>query len=382
VVSRRARRRAQEHQLGVHPTGMQTARWARVVAVVFFVSQMIMARALLGHKRAVSRSFVRALTSELQVNPPEPWNELHKVHFSDAFNLAHKYLEAHAVPESDTSARYLLCDVVKTGYRLSDFNRAALRRDPPVILTSSQLKMLEAHCLQRAQRVPVQYILGNWDFFGMQFECEKPVLIPRPETEELVEHILSSDCLSSPNGVCILDVGSGTGAIGIALLSQLQLRHASASCCVALDINPTAAALATRNAAVLLSQPSAYRSLALSFADYCASGAGKGLFDVVVSNPPYIPSDELAALEPEVANYEDPRALHGGIDGLDMVRELLRCAGSLMRPHGPCEMWLEVARGHPDEIETCAGSLGWQVLEKMKDLTGNPRFIRLKHMVQ
>jgi len=248
---------------------------------------------------------------------------------------------------------------------------------PSLPLSEQQQQQLARYCTQRAERMPVQYIIGNWDFFGLELECRPPVLIPRPETEELVERILSSSSSTLATSLHILDVGAGTGAIGLALLSQMKT-----SSCVAIDLSADAVALARRNAQAVLPAHSSsqYSCLEMSFADYCASGRGRGQFDLVVSNPPYIPQDEMLELEPEVAQYEDRRALYGGSDGLDVVRELLQDAGALLKGPG-CEMWLEVARRHPDMIERLLADQGaprWRVQEKIIDLAGNPRFVRLK----
>lgn len=322
--------------------------------------------------------------SSSSVSPPQ------LLPFSKAFEIANVYLAGHDVPDAEISARYLICDVAKTGYRLSDFHRASEAEE----LSLEQLQQLSSHCVQRAQRMPVQYILGNWDFFGLCFECRAPVLIPRPETEELVERVLATFPTDAPAAPRILDVGAGTGAIGISLLHAFLHRESAASTtsttkasCLGLDISPAAVSLSALNAQRLLppSLPSPYSCLLSSFLDYSQSGHGDGLFDLVVSNPPYIPSDEMTALEPEVAVYEDHVALHGGEDGLDMVRELLAGAGRLLRPTGRREMWIEVARRHPDIIEAllrrdgpqCEGR-EWELLEKITDLAGNPRFVRLR----
>jgi release factor glutamine methyltransferase len=293
--------------------------------------------------------------------------------FKAAHRWAVEYLTAQQVPDAESSARFLISDVAKTGNRLSDFQRA-VDATPSLSLSEQQQQQLSRYCAQRAERMPVQYIIGNWDFFGLELECRPPVLIPRPETEELVERILSSWTLATPRR--ILDVGAGTGAIGLALLSQMKN-----SSCVAIDLSADAVGLARRNAQAVLPAHSSsqYSCLHTSFADYCASGGGRGQFDVVVSNPPYIPQDEMLELEPEVAQYEDRRALYGGSDGLDVVRELLQDAGALLKAPG-CEMWLEVARRHPDMIEQLLAGQGaprWRVQEKIIDLAGNPRFVRL-----
>ena len=121
------------------------------------------------------------------------------------------------VAEANLSARYLVCDAAQVGPRYSDF-KSALDRNSQLSL--SQMDQLKSHIHKRLARMPVQYILGNWDFFGLTLSCKEPVLIPRPETEELIEFILKSKVI--PYNGTILDVGAGTGAVGLAILSQMR----------------------------------------------------------------------------------------------------------------------------------------------------------------
>lgn len=308
------------------------------------------------------------------------------------------YLDTNGVPEPDLSARTFLCDVTKIGYRLSDFNR-----NQGLILSTPQIQVLSEYCKLRIERVPVQYVIGNWDFYGFTLLCKPPVLCPRPETEELVERILSTGQLQKlGRPPRILDIGSGTGAIGIALLSQLPT-----ATCDAIDINAVAVSLSNENAQLVLTNPQRYNCRHESFLDFAASGTNHGQYDIIVSNPPYIPRNELAGLEPEVIKYEDVGALDGGDDGLDIVRDILLHSPLLLdRNSGGThcgELWMEVARQHPPKIEgwfrdavterlTEAGSetaIGaeagtdtftehFSFVEGIIDLAGNPRFVRLR----
>mmetsp|Transcript_21556 Transcript_21556/g.20834 ORF Transcript_21556/g.20834 Transcript_21556/m.20834 type:complete len:122 (-) Transcript_21556:42-407(-) len=113
------------------------------------------------------------------------------------------------------------------------------------------------------------------------------------------------------------------------------------------------------------------------------SGASDGCYDIIVSNPPYIPSRDLTGLEPEVVQYEDKIALDGGDDGLDMVRDLITHGSTLLHPTGSRELWIEVSNTHPQVIKEWMDKPGihsekFEFLEGIIDLGGNPRFVRLK----
>lgn len=195
-----------------------------------------------------------------------------------------------------------------------------------------------------------------------------------------------------PENPRILDVGAGTGAIGLALLKELPNAK-----CVAIDINPKAVQLATKNA-LSVGVNERYEVLNMSLQEYHFSGLGSCMFDIVVSNPPYIPSVEMLTLEPEVKQYEDPLALHGGKDGLDIARQLLEYTPSFLKSaeesfgegegEVKCrpfrEVFLELAWQHPPLLENeLHGADGkalapWEIVEGIQDLSGRPRFVRLK----
>ncbi|EOD35014.1 HemK methyltransferase family member 1 [Emiliania huxleyi CCMP1516] len=226
-------------------------------------------------------------------------------------------------------------------------------------------------CARRLAREPVQYILGDWDFMDLTLEVRPPVLIPRPETEGLVELVAQAH----GDAAAFLDVGCGTGAIGLALLSRLP-----AARCVGIDVSASAAALAARNAE-LCGLDDRYSAAAVD-GGVAAWRPSDQRFDVVVSNPPYIPRADYEQLEPEVAGHEDERALCGGDDGLDVVREVLLAAPRLLRQGGPRAVWLEVDPSHPPLIEAwlrdARPDLGMELARAEWDVFGRLRFCEVR----
>lgn len=306
------------------------------------------------------------------------------------YGQSSEWLRAQGVEDHADSARYLLCHATQIGYRYSDFHSQLKRA-----VTAAEIAQMRNFLQQRAERRPVQYIIGNWDFYGMTFSCKPPVLIPRPETEELVERIITSRICASVSQPQLLDIGAGTGALGIALLSQLP----AGSSCLALDIQPVAVQLANDNAKELLSLDSVspaerkYECINLDIrhllqllrAGDSYADKFRGKFDLIVSNPPYIPSRELPRLQREVRDYEDSVALDGGADGLDLIKDIIAAAPMLLSPLGTRELWLEVSEEHPAMLAEWMRSRSSldlqqqiQFVEGITDLSGNPRFVRFR----
>lgn len=197
-----------------------------------------------------------------------------------------------------------------------------LRRPDGLMGTAEQVAAFNALVDRRAAREPVQRILGDWEFWGLTLTLGPETLIPRPDTETLVEAVLKA-CPDRGRAWRILDLGTGTGAILLALLSEYPAAFG-----VGVDLSPDAAAVARGNAQSLdLSARAAF--LAGSWVE-----ALTGPFDIIVSNPPYIPDADIAGLAPEVARFEPWRALAGGADGLDPYRHLVRVLPPLLSPGG------------------------------------------------
>ena len=245
------------------------------------------------------------------------------------------------------------------------------RRDT---LTPDARDTFESMCAQRLERVPVQYILGEWDFLDLTLSLRPPVLIPRPETEELVERVLRTHGSGASR---FLDVGCGSGAIGLALLHKLPEAR-----CVGIDISADAIALASENAQ-RCGVASRYTPSLVDGGIAQYNTAKEEKFDVIVSNPPYIPRGDMASLEEEVAGHEDDGALCGGVDGLDVIRDLMRAAPRLLDPEGPRAIWMEVDTSHPPLIEEWLkedeqAALQLEQVSQMDDLYGRPRFVEVR----
>ena len=226
-------------------------------------------------------------------------------------------------------------------------------------LTEVELAPLRDLVRRRAQREPLQHLLGTVEFLGLTLKCDARALIPRPETEHLCEMLTAADC-AWKNGR-IADVGTGSGCIALALAHALPDAQVTG-----LDASDDALALARENAAQtnLTARVTFTKSDLLSAAD--------APLDLIVANLPYIPAGELAALQPEV--QRDPRtALDGGADGLDFIRRLLPQAAEKLRSGGT--LALELGLDQPAVLATELPAYGFRDARILKDLQGRERFI-------
>ena len=212
---------------------------------------------------------------------------------------------------------------------------------------------------RRAARAPLAYILGRKEFWGLEFAVSPATLIPRPDTETLVEAVLALGIAPAR----VLDLGTGTGCLLLAVLSECPAAFG-----VGVDISPAAAALACANA----------RSLGLADrAAFCAgnwAAALEGAFDLVLSNPPYIPGGDIAGLMPDVAAFEPARALDGGADGLEAYRLIIAALPRLLTPTGAAV--LELGAGQAPDVAALAAQAGFAATTRA-DLAGVPRAIIL-----
>jgi release factor glutamine methyltransferase len=230
--------------------------------------------------------------------------------------------------------------------------------------TSVFLLNYEPLVARRERREPVSYILGTREFYGLDFEVGPDVLIPRPETELVVEETLA--LLGNDGAPVIVDVGTGSGCIAIALARAIPSARVIAS-----DVSPGALRVASRNAA---------RHNVLDRVEFLETSFLNGIrdhVDVVVSNPPYVPSPSQPALTPEVRDFEPRIAVFSGEDGLDGVRALLEGAVSRLKPGG----WLvmEFGCGQDDGVtQLIQDTPGLELVKVRSDLQDIPRTVVCK----
>ena len=228
----------------------------------------------------------------------------------EALRLAEARLEQAGVPDADVDAAYLLASVLKE-------DTLAMRINGHRELAAPQWAAFDALCDRRAAREPLQYILGETEFMGLTFHVEPGVLIPRADTEILVEKALA---WMKP-GARVLDIGTGSGAIAVSLAKLGRQAQVTA-----VDVSDKALEIARRNAE--------RNGAAVEFVKSDCFSALKGRkYDMIVSNPPYISEDEMRGLMPEVTR-EPELALFGGADGLDFYRRISREAPEYLNEGG------------------------------------------------
>jgi release factor glutamine methyltransferase len=249
-------------------------------------------------------------------------------------------------------------------------------------LTESELDAVRQMVKRRGQREPLQQILGSASFCGLELAVTPAVLVPRPETELLAEHawnfLLARQAAATNRGAVhethlstlnpqpstTLDFGTGSGCLAVAVAAKCP-----GALVYALDISPAALAVAAANAA--------RHGVADRIRFLCGEGFGPvpaGVrFDLIVANPPYIPSHQIASLQPEVRDFDPRLALDGGPDGLAAIRRLAAAAPPFLRPAG--RLMLEFGDGQAESVSALCRAHGWHVEALEPDDSGRPRFL-------
>lgn len=231
-------------------------------------------------------------------------------------------------------------------------------------LDDTELATCREFVKRRGAREPLQYILGTWSFCGMELKCSPAALIPRPETELLVERAVQFLSTVNAHPPAFLDIGAGTGCIAITLAAKVPNARG-----VAVDVSDEALTLAKENAA---RHQIIDRIEFRLGSDFAALKPGE-LFDLLVSNPPYIPSNEIASLQPEVREHEPRLALDGGSDGLDVFRKIARDGKQFLNPAG--KLVAEFSDGQAPALKTLFESEKWVVEQIIDDYSARPRIL-------
>lgn len=267
------------------------------------------------------------------------------------------FLLRHGVPPDEARAQTEL--LAGEALRLPPLTLTLHRAERP---SPAAVAALRAMLLRRARGEPLQYILGRWPFHDVTLRVSPAALIPRPETEGLVERVLAHPRWRDARVVA--DVGTGTGAIALAL-AHAAARQGLGKTFLAIDLSPAALALARQNAADL--------RLGVTFlqADGLSS-LPPASCDLIVSNPPYIPSAQVDALPAHIRDHEPRLALDGGPDGLDVIRQLILDATLALRPGG-C-LFLEIGEDQGLAVRRLLDRAGYTAVAVARDLAGHDRY--------
>jgi len=269
----------------------------------------------------------------------------------DALDAAVARLAAAGVPEPRADAEVLLAQALDT-------TRAGLVARARDALPPAVEAVFEAHVARRAAREPVQYVVGEREFWSLPFAVDRHVLVPRPETELVVETALRV----APHARRVLDVGTGSGAIAAVLARELPTARVWAS-----DVDPDALAVARANLARHAPGVALVRGdLLAPFRD--------GAFDLVVSNPPYVGEDEVATLPPEVRDHEPRVALVAGRDGRAALAALVGEAPRVLAPGG--RLVVEMGAGQAADVRRLVeGTRQYEQVEVVRDHAGIDRVL-------
>ena len=269
--------------------------------------------------------------------------------YREAINLGEKILTAASISDAKNDAWLLLemvCKIDRSFYYLH------MEED----LLEEQLREYEIALKKRAEHVPLQYIVGETEFMGLKFKVNSNVLIPRQDTETLVEEVLK---VVKP-GMQILDLCTGSGCIIVSILHNVTDVEG-----YAIDISKQALNVAKENARL--------NDVSVNFERSDLFDNVAGTFDVIVSNPPYIPSAEVVKLMPEVGDFEPLEALDGKEDGLYFYRKIISSAKEYLKPEG--RIFFEIGYDQGEAVSQMLQNAEFKEVRVIKDLAHNDRVV-------
>lgn len=282
----------------------------------------------------------------------------------DLMSHATALLEQKGLDSPRLNAERMLCSILEC-------TRSILYLDPERFLTSDFVERFEAMLKRRLADEPLQYIIGETEFYGLPIKCDKRALIPRPETEFVVSKAI--EYLEQFDRLYVLDLACGTGCIGIALAANLPQASIAAS-----DMSEEAISLTKEN--VLISSMIArFRFFTGSMFD--AVRAESILYDAVVCNPPYVRNGDFDSLEKQIRDFEPKKALVSGEDGLDFIRTMIAEAPDMIVPGG--FLIFEIGIGQADGVRALIESNdSLQHIETVKDYSGIERVVVSRRTVK
>lgn len=275
--------------------------------------------------------------------------------FFELWKWGEKRLADSGIREADLDAKYLLLEAFEM-----DLAHFLLREQEQVPSTDGRTREYSDAVLARASRVPLQYLTGKQDFMGLTFQVDERVLIPRQDTETLAELVLREN---PEKNIRLLDLCTGSGCLAVSLAVLGGYEEVDAG-----DISPDALEVAEENGRRLGGNVHFVESDLFSALD-----PGKA-YDVIVSNPPYIPTEVIEGLEPEVRDYEPRMALDGSGDGLAFYRRLAAESPSHLKPGG--RLYLEIGWDQGESVEALLRENGFEDIEVVRDDAGNCRVVR------
>ncbi|MEA1972960.1 MAG: peptide chain release factor N(5)-glutamine methyltransferase [Candidatus Cloacimonadota bacterium] len=267
----------------------------------------------------------------------------------DIIKWVTKFFDEHNIENSRYDAEYIISEVL-------ELQRLELYLHFDQKVSKLEKKLIKSYIVRRANREPLQYIFGKTSFYGYDIKVAKGVLIPRPETEILVETLLDDDYLFQE----VLDIGTGSGAISIALKKERNELNLSA-----IDVSDEAIKIAKENCVLNNCKINIFKS------DIFEKVQGK--FDLIISNPPYIEEKEYSKLQQEIVNYEPKLALIAAEKGLFFFKKIIENAAKYLNNNGL--LAFEIGANQADDVTLFGKNNNLNLILRKKDLNGFDRIL-------
>ena len=274
----------------------------------------------------------------------------------EILRLSAEYLVQKGVPDAQVAAELLVARLLKCG---RGFLSPRMDETPD----AKYVEAMRRGIARLAKGEPIQYVLGEWDFRSLTLKCDRRALIPRPETEELVTRVHKFAKTYAVPRPLVVDVGTGSGCIILSLAKEME-----DGVFLGIDMSADAVSLAQENAA----RCGLADRVKFAVADGLDEFDEPGMVDILVSNPPYIPSSECVTLDPRIRDWEPMNALDGGTAGLDFYERLIGDALNVLKPGGGA--FFEIGDGQGEALRKLFFDAGFEDIRIEKDYAGHDRY--------